>query len=259
MHRSFGFGSGRHAARLLLSVGALALLTSACSATPSPTPNLIVGKQQFVAKCGACHTLAHAGTAGTIGPDLDEAFRASIAEGAGRNTIRGVVEHQIAYPNPQGAMPANLTKGEASADIAAYVAQVAAAPGTDAGLLAEATKPTGPGVATTPLLKEGKEVFTGSSGCGSCHTLADAASSGTVGPDLNKRLRSDCELAASKSARGASLTDCIKTAVTKPYAFIPSGYTAGVMPPDFGEKLSGKQLAALVAYLERATEPSGKQ
>jgi cytochrome c553 len=31
----------------------------------------------------------------------------------------------------------------------------------------------------------GKEVFLGASGCGACHTLADAGSSGTVGPNLD--------------------------------------------------------------------------
>jgi mono/diheme cytochrome c family protein len=31
----------------------------------------------------------------------------------------------------------------------------------------------------------GKEIFLGSSGCGTCHTLADAGTSGTVGPVLD--------------------------------------------------------------------------
>jgi mono/diheme cytochrome c family protein len=31
----------------------------------------------------------------------------------------------------------------------------------------------------------GKEVFIGISGCGTCHTLADAGTSGTVGPVLD--------------------------------------------------------------------------
>ncbi len=31
----------------------------------------------------------------------------------------------------------------------------------------------------------GKEVFLGTAGCGSCHTLADAGTSGTVGPNLD--------------------------------------------------------------------------
>jgi mono/diheme cytochrome c family protein len=31
----------------------------------------------------------------------------------------------------------------------------------------------------------GKEVFLGSAGCGSCHTFADAGTSGTIGPNLD--------------------------------------------------------------------------
>jgi cytochrome c6 len=31
----------------------------------------------------------------------------------------------------------------------------------------------------------GKEVFVGSAGCGSCHTLSDAGTTGTIGPDLD--------------------------------------------------------------------------
>ena len=31
----------------------------------------------------------------------------------------------------------------------------------------------------------GKEIFLGAGGCGSCHTLADAGTSGTIGPNLD--------------------------------------------------------------------------
>jgi mono/diheme cytochrome c family protein len=31
----------------------------------------------------------------------------------------------------------------------------------------------------------GKDIFLGTSGCGTCHTLADAGTSGTVGPNLD--------------------------------------------------------------------------
>jgi mono/diheme cytochrome c family protein len=239
----------------LAALGTLAVLLSACSAAPRPTPNLITGKQEFVAKCGACHVLSRANTAGTVGPNLDEAFRAAVVEAHGRSAIRGVVEHQIEFPNSHGVMPANLVRGKTVADVSAYVAETAARPGSDAGLLALATKPKiGAGVAKTPELKAGEEAFTGPAGCGSCHTLADAGSSGTIGPNLDQRLRVDCESPASKSARGATLAQCVKTAIVNPYAYIPSGYTAGVMPANFGQKLSSKELAALVAYLIKATE-----
>ena len=44
----------------------------------------------------------------------------------------------------------------------------------------ETTEPGGEGDAAA-----GKEVFLGSSGCGTCHTLSDAGTSGTVGPNLD--------------------------------------------------------------------------
>ncbi|HXP28286.1 MAG TPA: plastocyanin/azurin family copper-binding protein, partial [Solirubrobacteraceae bacterium] len=107
--------------------------------------NLITGKQVFVAKCGSCHTLARAETKGLVGPNLDEAFRASIAEGEGRAIVRGIVEKQIQIPNPEGAMPKNLISGDKAKDVAAYVAEVTAKPGKDSGLLASAVKAPGSG------------------------------------------------------------------------------------------------------------------
>ncbi len=107
--------------------------------------NLIVGKQQFVAKCGACHTLARAGTKGTVGPNLDEAFRHGVAEGLGRSTIRSVVQYQVEYPNPENVMPKGLASGSVLKDIAAYVAYAAARSGSDTGLLASAVAPASSG------------------------------------------------------------------------------------------------------------------
>jgi plastocyanin len=107
--------------------------------------NLILGKQQFVAKCGACHTLARADTKGTVGPNLDEAFRHGVQEGLGRNTIRSVVQYQVEYPNPENVMPKDLASGAALKDIAAYVAYAAARPGSDSGLLASAVAAPGAG------------------------------------------------------------------------------------------------------------------
>lgn len=211
------------------------------------TANLVTGKQLFASNCGSCHTLSHANTTGTIGPNLDDAFRQDRADGVKATSIAGLVDYWIQYPNTQGRMPAGLLKGQDAQDVASYVAAVASRPGQDTGALAEAVAQK---VNPTPAV--GKTIFTGVGSCGSCHTLAAASTTGTVGPNLDQRLKSDCALAASQRIRGASLQKCIETAIVKPYAFIPSGYSAGIMPANFAKTLSPSQIQALVAFLSTA-------
>jgi plastocyanin len=119
---------------------ALAIGATGCSVKGADNANLILGKQAFVAKCGSCHTLARANTKGIVGPNLDEAFRASLAEGLERDSVRGVVEGQIRNPNPEGAMRKDLVTGATLRDIAAYIAQTADRTGKDSGLLASAVE-----------------------------------------------------------------------------------------------------------------------
>jgi cytochrome c oxidase subunit 2 len=95
----------------------------------------------------------------------------------------------------------------------------------------------------------GKAVFTGPGGCGSCHTLAAAGTSGTVGPNLDQHLKSDCASAKSMAIRGKTVSECIHTAITSPYKFLPSGFSAGVMPNNFSQTLSSTQIQALVNFL----------
>lgn len=133
---------------------ALALFTTGCGVKGADNANLIEGKQDFVAKCGACHTLARANTKGIVGPNLDEAFRASVAEGLERNTIRGVVEHQVEFPNREGVMPSGLLHGAAVSDVAAYVAQSVDRTTPDSGLLASAV--AAPGAGAPAVEKAGK-------------------------------------------------------------------------------------------------------
>ena len=76
----------------------------------------VLGKELFVEKCGQCHTLGDAGTQGVIGPNLDDAFVQSRADGIGETTIQSVVRGQIAYPteNPpsgEAGMPASPEGG----------------------------------------------------------------------------------------------------------------------------------------------------
>jgi plastocyanin len=136
-------------------LAALALVAGGCSVKGEDNANVILGKQLFVAKCGSCHTLARANTKGIVGPNLDEAFRVGLAEGEQRNAVRGVVEGQIAIPNPEGAMPKDLVSGARSKDVAAYVARVVDRPGQDTGLLASAVEAPGAG---KPAVETGGKV-----------------------------------------------------------------------------------------------------
>lgn len=143
--------------RTILNAAGLAALAAGvlgvtgCSATNNAeNADVVQGKQLFVQKCGSCHTLAHAGTKGTVGPNLDAAFMQSLKNGLKRSGIRGVVRDQIAHPGaPQSAasevMPAGLVKGEKADDVATYVASVVAKPGQDTGLLGSAVQQAGGG------------------------------------------------------------------------------------------------------------------
>ena len=226
-----------------LMVGALVVIGLSGCVLKHPTSNLVTGKKLFATNCGSCHTLSHANSTGTVGPNLDDAFRQDRIDGVKGTSIEGLVSYWIDYPNTQGAMPSMLVKGQDAQDVAAYVAHVAAIPGQDSGALAAAVAQK---VNPTPAV--GKTIFTGVGSCGSCHTLSDAGTTGTVGPNLNT-LKQACAAPASQQARGSTLQKCIETAITDPYKYIPPGYKSGIMPNTFSKTLSPSQIQALVAYL----------
>jgi len=226
-----------------LMAGALIVVTLGGCSIKHANGNLVTGKKLFASNCASCHTLAHASSTGTVGPNLDDAFRQDRADGVKSTSIAGLVAYWIQYPNTQGRMPAMLVKGQDAQDVALYVAAVAAIPGHDTGALAAAVAEK---VNPTPAV--GKQIFTGVGSCGSCHTLSAAGTTGTVGPNLNT-LKAACAAPASQRIRGTTLEKCIETAITRPYAYIPPGYSAGIMPSNFSQTLSPTQIQALVAFL----------
>jgi cytochrome c oxidase subunit 2 len=92
----------------------------------------------------------------------------------------------------------------------------------------------------TQVAAVGKQVFLGSSSCGACHKLADARTSGAVGPNLDTALKGKSRL-------------FIKQAIVDPYAHLPKGYGADIMPPNYGSTLSQGELDALTSYLAKVT------
>jgi cbb3-type cytochrome c oxidase subunit III len=162
------------------------------------------GKQLFQAKCGGCHTLEAAGTHGTVGPNLDDAFASDKKQGYEQVTIQQVVRQQISLAS--GKMPPDLVKGADADAVSAFVAASAGVPGQGGG--ASATS--------------GKDIFTAN--CGSCHTLADAGTSGTTGPNL----------------------DDLKPALARVVRQVTNG---GAIMPAFKGQLTDAQIQAVAKYV----------
>jgi len=224
-------------AALIVTAAAATLLAAGCGGVgysdgPSNTTR---GEELFVSQCGSCHTLAAAGTRGVIGPNLDDGFRQARKDGMTEATVRQVVRDQIQYPieDPSTGVPGmpgidetlpectdERTKGcvedqdEGADDVAAYVARVAGV---------EGPKPGGrPGAGGT----DGKALFA-SAGCGSCHVLADAGSSGTVGPNLDAAKPTEA-LVVERVTNGRGAMPSFKDRLSKAQIAAVAKYVSGV-------------------------------
>jgi cytochrome c oxidase subunit 2 len=102
----------------------------------------------------------------------------------------------------------------------------------------------GGGQAAAP---DAKTVFTngkdstGATPCGACHTLSEAGTNGTTGPDLDQVLK----------GKDAAF---IKQSIVQPDAEVAKGYAKGIMPPNYGSTLSGAEVDALVKFLSDSTK-----
>jgi len=190
-----------------LAIAATALLAAGCGTGGiAKGGDASKGKQLFQAKCGGCHTMADAGTHGQQGPDLDDAFGPDRKQGFKQETIEQVVRDQIELAIPP--MPQNLVTGEDADAVAAYVAQAA-----------------GTGATAAKSSNNGKDIFTAN--CGSCHTLADAGTSGTVGPNLDQ-LKPSFEIAQHQVINGGGAMPAFKGTLTPTQITAVAKYVSSV-------------------------------
>jgi cytochrome c551/c552 len=108
---------------------------------------------------------------------------------------------------------------------------------TEAATTGEAEPPPPPAAAEGDAAA-GKGVFD-TGGCGGCHAFSAAGTTASVGPDLDEALQ----------GKDAAF---VRESIVDPNKEIASGYAAGIMPQDFGQKLSQKQLDDLVAFLTQS-------
>jgi cbb3-type cytochrome c oxidase subunit III len=205
-------------------------LLAACGTGGLPSAgNQQNGQKLFAEKCGGCHSLAAAGTSGQIGPNLDNSFAQARADGYKESAIAAIVHDQIKLPgqypvatnNPdylQANMPANLVTGQDADDVAAFVAANAGCrPGSPSGTCE-------PAFAEAQVISgvNGKNIF--KTACSSCHTLKDAGTTGTVGPNLDQ-LQPSFPIVVRQVTNG------------------------GVKMPAFKDRLSKKQIDAVARYV----------
>jgi mono/diheme cytochrome c family protein len=76
-------------------------------------------KLLFQQNCGACHTLARAGTDGIVGPNLDDLLGQGTPE-ANRTRVLNAIRNGI-----EGRMPAGILQGQDAEEVADFVSRVA--------------------------------------------------------------------------------------------------------------------------------------
>jgi len=174
----------------------------------SSTADVQNGKALFQQQCAGCHALAAVGSAGGIGPNLDDSFAQARAEGFKETAIANIVHDQIRFPgqystaqnNPnylKANMPANLIKGQDADDVAAFVAANAGMQGFSESQVISGTN--------------GKQIF--KSRCASCHTLKDAGATGTIGPNLDQ-LKPPFQVAQNQVIHGGGVMPAFKGVLT---------------------------------------------
>lgn len=86
----------------------------------------------------------------------------------------------------------------------------------------------------------GGQIFA-SAGCGSCHTLSAAGTTGTTGPALEESLAPDDDTAG------------IEEMIVHPNEEVVEGYPANVMPQNYGQTFSEAEIHQLAEFLVAST------
>jgi mono/diheme cytochrome c family protein len=96
-----------------------------------------------------------------------------------------------------------------------------------------------PATTAVPVAGDRGEQVWLAQGCGSCHKLDAAGSTGSMGPPLELTLE------------GMPAGD-VKESIVEPSKAAAAGWTAGVMPEDYGSRISPADLDALVRFLRQS-------
>lgn len=187
------------------ALGGAHAVASTSAAPRSPAVPATHGKKVFAkAGCGSCHTLAAARAKGKVGPSFD----------GSRLTAARIV---AIVTKGKGAMPSfkSRLKPIDIKHLATYIVAV--------------RKKV---AATEPVATTGEAVWA-KGGCGGCHTLAGAGSTGTKGPSLDDRK--------------PSLEQIVET--------VALGSEFGGDMPAFSKRLTSAEIKLVAAYVVAVRKP----
>jgi cytochrome c2 len=252
----------------LLAVGAMAVYTGFANSIPQleskppqelslegtvPPAVLVKAGEQIFRTKGSCETCHKIGEKGTRAPDLAGVGARAAKRKPGYSAKQYLIESLLdpgaylveGYPNIMPHVdkpPIALNRSEVWAVVAFLESQggtvdvkldeipatVGAAGGAGGGAPAEVKIPGDP--------KAGEAVFSTKAGCIACHA-AGKLGGGKVGPDLSQIGK-------------IQTPDYIMKKVLDPAGMgTVSGFPPGVMPKDFGQRLTAKEYTDLVAFL----------
>jgi len=246
------------AAASILAIGAG--VTACGSEDVSPTvkkddPAIARGADLFAERCAGCHTLDIVGAQGGA-TEIKDRERVDGPNFNVRRETPDSVLYAIRNGGFSGAiMPENIVVGREADDVAAFLSKYAGrerkaeitpqqpagggnanggsttTPPTNTQTTPEATTSTpeagttSTGAGAPQANAQGKQVFTQS--CGSCHTLKDAATTGTVGPNLDD-LKPDEATVQRQVTNGGGVMPAFKGQLTDAQIKAVSQYVSSV-------------------------------
>jgi len=218
-----------------------------------------VGAELFGNNCSGCHGAKGEGIQGLAPALNDRYFFTNRVKDVGWQgsledyIISTVSTGRVVSTRPEyvgGGKPAMPTWSERYGgplrddqirNIAAFVLNWEATAMGQVQLAELPTATPSPEEAADPVAR-GKQVFM-TAGCTGCHTI-DGISNGVVGPNLTKI----GEVAATRKD-GASAEEYVRESIQNPNAQVVEGFQPNLMPQNYSQQLSNKQLDDLVAFL----------
>jgi len=217
-----------------------------------------VGAELFETNCSGCHGLKGEGIPG-LAPGLNDLhfFTNRLDEVGWEGTLEDYIVSTIATGRAVSTRPELYVGGGKPAmpawsqqfggplrddqiqDLSTFIQNWEA---TALGDVELAELPTPSVEEVADPIARGEGLFV-ASGCGGCHAI-EGVSFGEVGPNLTQI----ADVAATRKD-GVSAEDYIRESIVNTNVFVVEGYESNIMPQNYGQQFSSRELDDLIDYL----------